>query len=555
MNSPAAVLSVTQKLDDLFKPWNRSDAPGVVVGVAHKGKMIYRRGFGLASIEHAKANTPATRMRIGSTTKHFCAFGIMLLAEEGKLDINQPVRTYLPELSNVAGEPTLLQLMHHTGGLRDPMFAAFFLNGGHYGHMSAGSGLQLMARFKECNFAPGERMAYCNAGYLLLTFVTERIAGMKWEEFMTQRVFAPLGMNETALLRSDMNIVPNMATLHMPQADGSWRRGIYPTDEVLGSGGIISTIDDMLAWAAHLRGPRKKVGSDATWAKMLERQTYRSGLQSGYCLGIARDSYRGLDTIHHAGATFGSQCQMLVVPKHELDIVIMANRMDVQAPAVALKVIDAVLEAEELEPPFTPASPAEFPAVLGRWYSAQSRTPMTIAGRKLKPDVPEMLLVSMYNTLTAVLQKAGEGLAQPDGPMSMVEIRKLPESNTPPASLDVHITGELERFERLPDTPPTAEELAPEIVGRYRYAEFGSELEIVLRDGKLFLDFLPDIGLARWELEPFSADVLGCGAFHSIPAMALPQTASISMGRKDGKVNGFWLSMDRVRNVRFDRVG
>lgn len=555
MNNSAPTLPVSEKLDEVFKLWNRSDAPGLVVGVAHKGKVIYRRGFGLASIEHAQANTPTTRMRIGSTSKQFCAFGIMLLAEDGKLDIDQPVRTYLPELTNVAGDPTLLQLMHHTGGLRDPMFAAFFINHGLYGHMPAGSSMQLMQRFKERNFAPGERMAYSNAGYTLLTMVTERVSGMKWEEFLKQRVFSVLGMNDTTLLRSDTHIVPNMATLHILERDGSWRRGIYPTDELLGSGGMISTLDDMLVWCAHLRCARKKVGSDASWNRMLERQTYRSGLQAGYCLGIARDSYRGLETIHHAGATFGSQCQMLVVPGHELDIVIMANRMDIGAPAMALKVIDAVIEADALEPAVTPIVPTEYSAVQGRWYSAQSRTLMAIEARQFRPDLPEMLMLSMYNTLTAALEKVGEGLAQPDGPMSMVEIRKLPAGKVPPAILDVHITGELERFERLPDTPPTVEELAPDLIGRYRYTEFRSELEIVLKDGKLFIDFQREVGSSLWELQPFSSDVLGCGTIHTVPEMLVPTPAAMFLDRKDDKVVGFWISMDRVRNVRFDRVG
>ncbi|HSW12827.1 MAG TPA: serine hydrolase domain-containing protein [Solimonas sp.] len=554
MTTTAAALTTIQKLDELFKPWNRGDAPGLVVGLSHRGKVIYRRGFGLSSIEHATANTPATRMRIGSTTKHFCSFGIMLLAEEGKLDISQPVRSYLPELTNISGEPTLLQLMHHTGGLRDPMFAAFFLNRGNYGHMPAGGGLQLLARFTDLNFAPGTRMAYSNAGYLLLTLVTERVSGLSWEEFMARRVFAPLGMNDTALLRSDMDIVPNMATLHMPLPDGRWRRGIYPTDEVLGSGGMISTIDDMLAWVAHLRGPHKKLGSDATWTRMLECQTYRSGLQAGYCLGIARDSYRGIEAIHHAGATFGSQCQMLTVPEHELDIVIMANRMDASAPALAFKVVDAVLEGEGLTPPAKPAPAADFPSVLGRWYSRQSRTPLSITTRQTPTGAPELLL-SIYNAPAGLLQKAGDGLALPDGPMSRIEIRTLPDSSTPPAMLEVHIAGERECFERLPDTPPTVEELAPALAGRYRLAGFGAELEIVLREGKLFVDFLPEVGMARWELEPLSADVLGCGTFHSIPAQPLPTFASLVVDRKDGKVTGFWISMDRVRNLRFDRIG
>ncbi len=556
MNSPAANCPLTQKLDELFKPWNRSDAPGLVVGVAHRGQVIYRRGYGLASIEHAKANTPATRMRIGSTTKQVTAFGIMLLQEDGKLDIDQPVRAYLPELTGVAGEPSLLQLMRHTGGLGDPMFTAFMLNRGHYGHMPAGSSLQLISRFKERNFAPGERMAYSNTGYTLLTLVIERISGMPWEAFLAQRVFSVLGMNETTLLRSDMSIVPNMATLHLPQADGSWRRGIYPTDEVLGSGGVISTVDNMLSWLAHLRASpaEKKVGSAATWSKMTERPTTRSGLLSGYCLGIAREVYRGLETLSHAGATFGSGCQALTIPLQELDIVVMANRADAPVHDLTLRVIDVVLEGDALQPATAPAAAADYPAVQGRWYSASSRTLIAITARPIKPDAPAALILSMYNMPTAILQKAGDGLAMPDGPTSRVELRTLPEGDAPPARLDVHIAGELEHFERLTDAPPTAAELAPDVTGRYCYAEFGSELEIVLKDGKLFLDFLPDFGLSLWELEPFTADVLGCGALHTIPTAPLQQRAALTLDRRRGKVDGFWMSMDRVRNVRFDRV-
>lgn len=550
MSQPAAPLR--QKLDALFQPWNRSDAPGAMVGIAYKGEVIYRRGFGLASLEHARVNAPDTRSRIGSTTKHFCALGVMLLAEEGRLDIHQPVRTYLPELTGVCGEPTLLQLMHHTGGLHDPSFAAFFLNGGNFGYVPAGANLEMMGRFTERNFAPGERMAYSNSGYFLLTLVTERVSGQSWEAFMTARVFAPLGMFATALLRSDMEIVPNMATLHMPQADGSWRRGIYPTDELLGSGGMISTVDDMLIWARHLRSAQKTVGSAATWAKMLEKPAFASGQQTTYCLGLAVDRHRGVEIIHHAGATLGAQCQMLVAPKHELDIVILANRMDLPAPTLALKILETVLEDEGLEPATVPAGAAEFPTVQGRWYSRSSRTLLNIEPKNLKLEWPEVLLVSLFNAPVSVLLKSGAGLALPEGPMSSLEIRELPASARPD-TLDVHIVGDRERFERLPETAPAADALAPALAGRYRYATFGKEIELVLRDGKLFLDFLPPYGYARWELEPYSDDLLGCGVLHTVPAPVVSQQAVLSLDRRDGHVTGFWLSMDRVRGVRFDR--
>ena len=107
-------------LDELFASVNRSDAPGLVAGVAQHGKLLYRRGFGLASVEHGVVNSPRTRMRIGSTSKHFTCLAVMLLAEVGKLDIDAGIRTYLPELPALWPEPTLRQMMNHSRGGIEP---------------------------------------------------------------------------------------------------------------------------------------------------------------------------------------------------------------------------------------------------------------------------------------------------------------------------------------------------------------------------------------------------------------------------------------------------
>lgn len=442
--------------------------------------------------------------------------------------------------------------MRHTGGLRDPMMAAFLINGGSFGHIPAGSSLRLMALFTERNFMPGQGMVYCNGGYTLLSLVIERVSGRLLEDYLSEHVFAPLGMHDSMLLRSDLHIVPNMATLHVAQPDGSWRRGVYPTDDLMGSGGIISTVDDMLRWAAHLRSAQKVVGNAATWAKMLERQTYRSGKQAGYGLGIAVENHRGVTTISHSGSTIGSQCQMVTLPAHALDIVVLFNRMDQSAHALAVKILETVLERELLEP-MMPSPVADFPALPGRWYCAHSRTLMSIAPQRSGLELPEAMLLSLFNAPTAFLHKLGDGLAIPEGPMSSLEIRMPPRGEVSVTRLDLDIAGELQCFERLPDTPPTVDELAPMVTGRYCYTEFGKDVEIRMHDGKLILDLLPRFGFSHWGLEIYSEDVLACGSFHSHPAFALPVFASIVLERSEGRIMGFWLSTDRMRDVRFDR--
>lgn len=553
-SSPAPVLTLTQKLDALFKPWDRNDAPGLAVGIAHKGEVIYRRGFGLASIEHAVANSPTMRMRIASTSKHFTCFGVMLLVEDGKLDVNQPVGAYLPELGDVAGRPTLLQLMHHTGGLYDMAVLGFFESGGQFTHMPEGATLQTLPRLKGCNFEPGTRFAYSNTGYTLLSLVIERISGKSWAAFMGERVFAPLGMRDTTLLTSDMKIVPNLATQHMPAPDGSWRRGIYPTDDLLGSGGMISTVDDMLAWTAHLRGAQKKVGSAETWKKMFERQVFPSGASHPYALGLMVDQHRGVRTISHSGAVLGATHQMLTAPEHELDVVVMSNRMDGPAVALALKVLETVVGSEGLTPEIIPATAAEHRSVQGRWYSRASDTLIGITPLKPRADWPELLVLSTYNEMLSVLRKVGAGLAMPEAGNSTLEIRTLPAGDAPPAHLDVHVCGELERFERLPDAPPSAESLAPALCGRYRMPGSTKEFEIALRAGKLVFDLLPTFGSGYWELQPYAEDVIGCGAYHSVPRFPLPNAAVLAVERQGGKVTGLRFSTDRMRHLRFERI-
>ncbi|AXQ30033.1 class A beta-lactamase-related serine hydrolase [Solimonas sp. K1W22B-7] len=544
--------SLTPQFDELFKPWNRGDAPGFVVGVSHKGQLLYRCGFGLASIEHAAANTPQTRMRIGSTSKHFTCLAILLLEEQGKLDIDQPVADYLPELAGKAsGAPTLRQLMHHTGGIRDPLFAVILHNHGYWGHTPAGGNLQLLQRHDGRNFAPGTDMMYCNAGYTLLSLVVGRVSGRSFADFLYEHIFAPLGMLDTRLLASDMEIVPNMATLHLPQPGGGWRRGIYPTDDLLGSGGIISTVDDMLTWTAHLRSPQKRVGSAASWQKMLQPFRLANGTEGSYCLGLTRQSFRGLDTIHHAGATLGSQCQMLTAPSEDLDIVVMSNRMDGHAPLLAQKIMELVVAAR-LPPPRPPPAADDHPGLLGRWYSSTARTLIDISRIKALPDAPEGMMLSAHGSPTGLLTECDGRLGINNAPTSPIDLLP-PAAGETPASLDFRLAGETQRFERLPQQAPAAADLAAAFCGRYRSIDYGPEIEILLQNGKLYLDFQPVCGKALWELHPLSEDVVVCGAFHTVPALPLPNIAVLTLERRDGQVVAFTQDADRVRGLRFER--
>jgi CubicO group peptidase (beta-lactamase class C family) len=529
--------------DDIFAAANRSDAPGLVVGVARQGRPVYRRGFGLASVELGVANTAWTRMRIGSTSKHFTCLAALLLAEEGKLDIDAGVRRYLPELPELADEPTLRQFMTHTGGGRCYLDAGFLSDG--MAIKPKGVALATQVRQRGVNFAPGTQMIYNNGGYHLLSLVIERVSGVAFEQFLHDRLFAPLGMADTASVPSDFEIHRGMATLHVAQPDGRWRRGIFPTEEVRGEGAIVSTIDDMLRWLAHLRGPHV-VGSEATWSQMVTPTRLDNGSVNPYALGLMVHAYRGVEVVHHAGGVIGGSCQMISVPSHAIDIIIMTNGATVNAVDLAYRVIDAMLGDDVLSKAEEKASVARFASVIGkRWYAPATGFLVGFgdAGGKLGLCVMNNPPVPLRDE-GDVLRLGFEDIAM--GPFT-VRTADIADRPTAPARLEITESGNVLQLELLPDEAPV-DAIAP-LAGRYHCADLDADA-VVVREGDAWkLRVFGHYALNEMVLEALSADVLGF-AHPEFPQLR----GVLSPDRRDGAVTGFRVDTGRTRGMRFDRA-
>ncbi|MCK9688634.1 serine hydrolase domain-containing protein [Scleromatobacter humisilvae] len=530
-------------LDELFAAVNRSDAPGLVVGVAQHGRPVYRRGFGLASIELGVANTAWTRMRIGSTSKHFTCLAALLLAEDGKLDIDAGVRTYVPELPLLEGEPTLRQLMNHSGGHRCYLDVGFLSDA--MAIKPTGVALRTQVRQGDVNFAPGDKTLYNNGGYHLLSLIVERVSGMPFEQFLEERIFRPLGMVDTKSVPSDFEIHRNMATLHVAQPDGRWRRGIFPTEEVRGEGAMISTIDDMLRWLAHLRGPHT-VGSDHTWKQMTTPVRLNNGSTVPYALGLMVHGYRGVRVVHHAGGVIGGTCQMLTVPDHALDIIIMTNGAVVSAVELANRIVDTMLGDEVLAAREERASIDRFKSVLGKRYHAPSTGLLAGFG-----DAGGKLGICLMNNPPVPLRDEGDTLRLgfEDIAMGPFTLRTADIADRdPPPTLEITESGHVLRLELLPDAAP-ADAVAP-LAGRYRAADLGADA-LILQEGEAWkLRIFGQYAVNELALEALSADVVALS--HAVH----PQLrAALSVDRRDGVVTGFRVDSGRTRGMRFERIG
>ncbi|QRF63365.1 serine hydrolase [Variovorax paradoxus] len=544
ISSAATVEASVAALDDLFQAFNRSDAPGLVVGVAQHGKTLYRRGFGLASVELGVANTPWTRMRIGSTSKHFTCLALLLLAEEGKVDPDASVRRYIPELPTLEAEPSLRQLMSHTGGYRCYLDLGFIADG--MAIRPEGGALKALLRQTAVNFAPGESSLYCNSGYHLLSHVIARVSGMPFEQFLHERIFMPLRMVDTASVPSDMEIHRGMATLHLPQPGGGWKRGIFPSEEVLGEGAMISTIDDMLRWLVHLRGP-KTVGSDATWTQMTTLSRLNNGTINPYALGLMLHEYRGLDVIHHAGGVIGGASQMLTVPSHALDIVIMTNGAAANPIELANKVVDVML-GDVLGTRAEKVSTQRFLPLVGSRYHSK-RTGHVIGFG----DVGGKLCLAFLNSQAMPLTDGGDALRIgfqeiAVGPLNL-PISQLMDLQEAPASLEFSEAGNASTFQRLSADAPSLTEAGAALVGRYRADDLGADAEIRFDGKDLRLHVYGAHAVSTMSLEAFSPEVFGLAS----TIMALSLRGVLNVEHKDGQVTGFILDTLRTRHLHFER--
>jgi D-aminopeptidase len=536
-----------QVLDALFLGANRSDAPGLVVGVAHQGQVIYRRAFGLASIEHGVANTPRTRMRLASITKHFTCLAALLLAEEGKLDLDAPASKTLPELPALQGMPTLRQFMTHTSGYRCFMDMAYVSG---VAKLDKGRGLAMQFRQTDVNFAPGDSQLYNNGGYELLSEAIARASGTSFEQFMRGRLFRPLGMVDTESVPNDMMIVPGIATFHAMGPDGSWQRGITPIDDNRGAGAIVTTVDDMLRWMAHLRGPARVVGSESTWQQMLTVATLNNGQVTPYACGLNRHLYRGVEVIHHGGGLTGVGTQMVTVPAHGLDIIVMTNGAMVNPVQMGWDIIDALL-GEHLVGSAVPMAKSEpYQHLFGARYHGTSGMLYGFG------DAGGMLGLSFLNSPPLpILRDRGEviGFRMEEAGLGPVEIRVADLAPAPdggaPAELVVTETGTSERFKLLPATAPTASVASKSLLGRYRCHDLNADAQIAFEGEQLVLRIFGSLAGRPFAIQPYSDAAFGLTALDPM----MPGFHAMTIEAPSSRVESFRVSAGRARRLQFVR--
>lgn len=199
--APDALANEGAQVDTLFKPWDSPSSPGCAVAVMKDGGIVYERGYGTADLEHDAKITPTTVFDVGSIAKQFTAAAILILANEGKLSLDDPIRKYFPHLLDLGVPITLRQMLHHASGIRDYQ-QLLCLDGWRLDSPDQVAGhdiFYIISRQKDLNFPPGSDFAYSNTNYMLLAQVVSRVSKESFPDFTRSHLFQPLGMKHTRI--------------------------------------------------------------------------------------------------------------------------------------------------------------------------------------------------------------------------------------------------------------------------------------------------------------------------------------------------------------------
>lgn len=342
---------LTDQVDELFSQWDQENAPGATIGIYQDGEIVYTQGYGTANLDHNIPLTPGSVLRIGSISKQFMAMCMAILAEQGKLSLDDDIRMYLPEMPDYGKPVTIRHLLHHTSGIREYLALVSLAGkpeGGVFGY-TAKELVEMLSRQKALNFEPGSQFSYTNSGYFLLAEIVTRVSGMKASAFAAQQVFGPLGMTSTQFYDDRNAIIPNRAFGYSPKSGGGYSLDILRSD-VIGDLGVITTVEDFLKWDQNFYGNRLGAGTDDLIDTMFTRGRTNEGEELDYALGVTFGSYRGLNTMGHGGSAVGYRAEFLQFPDQRFSVVILSNVSSFQPGMMVQKVADLYLDDQFTEP-------------------------------------------------------------------------------------------------------------------------------------------------------------------------------------------------------------
>jgi CubicO group peptidase (beta-lactamase class C family) len=534
-----------QLADQLLSAYDGEGSPGAVVSVFKDGETLFSRAYGMANLSYGIPFEVDTRSNIGSTSKQFTAFAVMLLAERGKLSLDDDVREHIPELPDLGETVTVRHLLTHTSGYRE-FLNLLSMTGRRLDHgdfIDREELISIVQRQPALQNAPGAEWNYNNTAFGLAAVIVERISDMTFPEFMAENVFGPIGMTRTMVRPSPEHIVEGKAEGYTPGDDGTYRV-IGDLGGAIGAGGIYTTVGDLQKWVENFSSA--EVGSKQIFEQMMTSYVLTNGDSTGYGFGLRIGEQRGLTRVQHGGADVAHRSMLAYYPEIGAGITTQSNHASFDG-SIAFRLAEAFFgdymapeesAADNEESVFDPSTyDAEaFDEFVGRY--ALDANPNFIVTFSREGD-------TLYTQATG--QSRLEIVPTSDSTFALIVVEASVtfhrNADGEVDALTLHQGGE-NRATRLADDAeeewaPTVEDLGA-FVGRYFSQEVETFYTVTLEEDRLVLQ---QRRMNDRNLNPGAVDTFAGGGME------------VSFERdRNGQVIGFYMSNTRTRGVRFERV-
>jgi len=526
-------------VDQVMTPFTGNDVPGVSVMVLKEGDIVFAKGYGMSNLTYDIPMDENTGMSIASVSKQFTGMAVMLMVAEGKMDLDEDIRTYIPELQDFGTPITLRNMLNHTSGYRE-IFNFLPMSGRINADRTRNEEpIYIVQRQAALQNEPGSLYSYNNTTFMLLARAVERVSGQDWKTYMEERIFKPLGMNNTTV-KVDQGQVIQGSSQGYQFAEGGGYNYVHDLPEAYGASGVNTTALDIAKWMLNYRD--RKVGGDAAIDAITTRGVLTTGDTTGYGLGLSVSTWRGLTRWSHTGGETAHRTYFAYLPDIESGLFISSANPaygNGVAPTIAEAWFEEFLEpeeepqADEIEADHTMPTTEQMEAIAGKWQFIGA--PLQI--------VYSVEDGNMYAQATN--QPRFEVKPTSDSTFTFVGVPAsvtfhFEEDGT--VTRATHHQGQNAAMEKVVAEPITVETLA-EYEGRYYCEELETMYTLKVIDGKLMAH-------NRWvDAFPFTHvknEVFAGGEWF---------LSSITFDRDpSGTVTGFMGGNTRTRNVWFERM-
>ena len=532
---------LSEKIDSLMALRQKPDEPGGAIAVIHNNKVLHQKAYGVKNWETGTKNTKNTLIDLASVGKPFTAFAILLLEEQGKLDMDADIRQYLPELPQYKYIITVRHLLQHTSGIASTDLLRLFGDIRLDVEWTHQDELSLIKKYAQLNFEPNTSFVYSNGGYALLASIVESVSGMHFAEFLRENFFEPLGMYSTKVNYYAGQEISDLAKGYRSIPDGFEHVSSF-SDFSYGSGNVLSGLDDMILWGKNFLNP--KVGSEQIMDRIFNTyNTLENGDTIGYTYGFYVRSHRGLKVVSHQGGVPGFTSNIAIYPDENLVIIVMLNNQSIGSIAMTNAVAGLLLSDK-----FAPVEPEK------------PRVEIALSPEKAEPfkgtyrmeDGMEMTFAIEDDEFWILLPGENKFQIFPDSETSFflkdfeAALSFIPEANGMVNQMVWHQSGRDFNANRIIETEPLTKEQLAVYAGDYYQPYLETDYPVLLEDDRLkvpmpstiqrYLGF-DSIQLSHVRDDLFATDFLGMMEFTR---------------DENGQVNGFTIfSVGRLKDIVF----